>query len=97
MMQVVIHNHVREEILQAADWYEQQSTGLSQKLLKEFKDVLDDIKAFPEMGTLVEEGIRRRVLKYYPYSIIYRLLPDKLLIVGFMHHKRSLYTWRYRQ
>ena len=97
MMQVTIHRAVEKEIIEAADWYETQVTGLSKGLLKEFKEALDDIKIFPEMGSLVEEGIRRRVLRHYPYSVIYRLFPGKVLVVGFMHHKRSSDAWKCRQ
>ena len=90
---ITIQRIARKELLEAATWYEQQESGLAQGLLQEFEHVLDGLEAFPEMWPLVEQDIRRCPLKRFPYSILYRVLPEEVTVLAVMHHKRSPEHW----
>lgn len=45
----------------------------------------------------VEPGVRRAVLRRFPYSLIYAVEPDEVLILTVSHHRRRAGHWRQRK
>jgi len=43
---------------------------------------------YPEMGVKTGHGARRFVMHDYPYTLIYRVMPETIIIVAVAHHGR---------
>jgi hypothetical protein len=85
-----------EEILQAVNWYYDQEQTLATDFYREFQIAEADIKAFPEFWTPLAGGYRRKMLNRYPYSLIYRIEDDLLLVTALAHTSRKPDYWRKR-
>jgi plasmid stabilization system protein ParE len=61
---------------------------VARKLVADFARVTRLIHRLPEIGTLLPDGRRIHPLRRFPYSIVYRLLPDAVKVVLFRHQRR---------
>ena len=86
----------RLEAMAAADWYDEQSPGLGTEFLTELEEAQAGVLAFPESGSPEEFSTRSRTLHRFPYSIIYRMTPEGVLVVAVAHHSRRPDYWHER-
>jgi plasmid stabilization system protein ParE len=94
---VSVHPLAREELNEAAGYYALRSPRLAAALVAAYEDGLSHVLAFPEAGAVVRRDVRRKVLRRFPYSILYRLIhADEVRVLVFMHHKRRPFYWRDR-
>jgi plasmid stabilization system protein ParE len=56
----------------------------------------DLIAEEPFVGQVVRPGIRRRLLRRFPYALLYSLDGDELLIVAVAHQSRQPGYWTTR-
>jgi plasmid stabilization system protein ParE len=80
----------------AADFYAaaEPEQDLDVEFLAEVKRVARLIGEQPFAWTEIEPGVRRAVLRRFPYSIIYTLDPDEVLILAVAHQRRRAGYWR---
>ena len=90
-----------EEAEAAVDWYEREQPDLG----RQFRDVLiagldlleeGIVTGSPLPGALGNEGIRRLVLRRYPYDIIFVSRHNSITVLAFVHHSRRPRYWRGR-
>ena len=85
-----------EEAEAAARWYAERS----QAAAAGFSDELDDAEAAiierPEAWPTFDHGTRRYLLRRYPFSVVYRVELDRILIVAVAHGHRRPGYWRTR-
>lgn len=84
---------------QAADWYaaSEPQQNLDQRFLAELKRVARLIGERPRAWTELEPGVRRAVLRQrFPYSLIYIVEPNEVLILAVAHQRRRASYWRDR-
>lgn len=80
------------ELDQAYAWYEGQQTGLGMQFLAEFDAAVNRIVAFPGAYRPFGDGVRRCLVKRFPYGILYGVDADKIIIVAVAHlHRRPDY------
>jgi hypothetical protein len=82
------------ELADAAAWYEQQRTGLGADFFRAFEAAMAAIRRNLFQYQVVEEEIRRAPLRRFPYSIIYVVSDDELLILSCFHGRRDPARWR---
>jgi plasmid stabilization system protein ParE len=61
--------------------------------LAEIRRAEDLIGQFPQWAPEILPGIRKRVLRKFPYSLIYTIERDELLILAVAHHSRRPGYW----
>jgi plasmid stabilization system protein ParE len=81
---------------EAAQFYEEASPGLGVDFLKELEHSVSQIRRNPNSGSLIKFQVRRKVLRKYPYSLLYKLRGDQIRILAVMHHRRRPFYWRKR-
>lgn len=83
----------------AADFYAaaEPDGDLDVEFLAEVKRVARLIGERPLAWTEIEPGVRRAVLRRFPYSLIYAAEPDEVLILAVSHHRRRAGHWRDRE
>ncbi len=88
----------RREAVEAAAWYDQQRSGLGDKLLDEIESTLERIERAPESFAVWEpydgaEEFRRCILKRFPYVVIFEHRPHEILVVGISQVRRRPNYW----
>ncbi len=80
------------EMLDAAQYYEQQATGLGRDFLDKIDSAVQDIRENPERWPIVQKHIRRRLIHRFPYALLYRIDGEVIVIQATMHlHRRPDY------
>ena len=95
-MRIVFHEKAEEELSEAAHHYEERASGLGHTFLDEVEKVLKEIQAHPKSGGFVGDEIRSKLLRRFPYRIMYAIDKDKIIILAIAHQKRRPGYWRPR-
>ena len=92
MKDIVFLDPAKDEMADAAEYYEWQTKGLGFDFLGEVEQTTKRIQEFPESGKCIKVNTRRRLLKRFPFGIIYRLEKERIVVVAVMHlHRRPNY------
>ncbi len=93
-LRVVFHELAERELNDAASYYfAQERPGLGEAFLVEIARVERLLAAMPMAGSQDSGGIRRRRLRRFPYSIIYRVLADHVRVLAIAANKRRPSYW----
>ena len=85
-----------EEMLDAARFYESRVHGLGREFLAEVQHAAQRITEHPEAAPPIRGNIRRRLIKRFPFGILYINDPDEIVIVAVMHLRQRPGYWRGR-
>ena len=85
-------------MLDAAEYYEQESLGAKAGFLNSLQQCKRRISDFPQIGAIVQDKVRRYHLKTYPYTLLYYIQPNgDIRIIAVMHQKRRPLYWLGRE
>lgn len=85
-----------EDVIDAFEWYETQRIGLGDQFLDSLERTLDLARLMPEVGPDVHRGLRRLLMRTFPYAIYYRVADNKIEVRGCLHQRRARRAWRRR-
>ena len=81
------------EMFEASVYYEMQAYDLGANFLDIIEEAVADIAEYPDTWPVIDYGIRRRIVRRFPYSILYRIHTDEIIIVAIMHQKQKPGYW----
>ena len=84
------HRLADRELNEAAQYYDLEKPGLGSSFLREVDRCLRAIEKHPEAGLILRGSVRRRLLRRFPYALLYTLKPDSVRILAVMNLKRRL-------
>lgn len=84
------------EFQEAAAYYEEQAPELGDRFRLEYVNTLDRISEFPKVHPRNGEFTRQCRFRRFPYAIVYRIDPDKIVVAAVAHLKRDQRYWRGR-
>ena len=90
------HPEALEEYREAASWYENREPGLALRFVSEVEDAIGRILDGPERWRIMEDDVRRCLTHVFPYSILYTIEPDFILIVAVAPCAREPGYWKDR-
>jgi plasmid stabilization system protein ParE len=93
MTRVTFHPLAERELIDACRYYDAFSAGLGRSLIEEVQHGLDLLAAHPLVGAPVRRGLRRLVLRRFPYALIYRPQRDSLCVLAVMNLRRRPAYW----
>lgn len=85
-----------EEITEAAIFYESKSQGLGAEFLDDIQRAINRVCTHPESGQKYKNNFRRYLLRKFPFSLIYNIEQDHILILAVTHHSRRPNYWKDR-
>ena len=77
------------EMMDAAAFYEMQVEKLGVNFLDIIEAAVAEIAGNPETWPEIENGIQRRLVRRFPYSILYAVHNNEVIIVAVMHQKQK--------
>lgn len=83
----------QQELDDAFSWYEEQMPGLGRELLDEVDRSIRRIARWPLAGREMAAGVRRCLVRRFPYGIMYGVEADLILVVSVAHLHRKPYYW----
>jgi len=95
-MRVRILSPAESEFIEAIEHYNAERSGLGIVFAREIRLTLNRIKAHPYAWPMIDAAFRRCPTDRFPYSAIYQIKQQEIIIVAFMHHKRHPDYWRNR-
>ena len=98
---VRMEREAEEELGGAVEWYEGCLRGLGVMFLAVVDEVMSEIGESPNAGLLVPGvaeglGVRRRIVRGFPYSICYVEMLSEVRIIAVAHGRRKPGYWRDR-
>ena len=91
------HRLAEIELNEAAEYYERERSGLGRAFLNEIERAIHSILEHPEGSPLVAETVRRKLVRRFPYGILYSVRKDGIRILAIMNLKRRPFYWRGRK
>lgn len=94
MTPLVITRDARAEIAEARRWYERQRTGRGQKFFDRVNEAIGAIRRSPSPHFRIEDRNSRLCLvRGFPYAILYRVEPRRVVIFTVIHSHRDPEIW----
>jgi toxin ParE1/3/4 len=93
MGSTTFHRLADQELSDAALYYELESDGLGVAFLNEVERCLRSISKHPKAAPVLSHDIRRRILRGFPYALLYSVKPDGIRILAVMNLKRRPSYW----
>ena len=95
--QIEIHPAAVAEGRNAFRWYQRRSVQAGNRFQAVLEAALEEIAKFPERWPTYLHGTRFRLLRRFPYIIVYRLLGNRVQIVAIAHGRQKPGYWKRRQ
>jgi toxin ParE2 len=92
-MHVRFHRLARDEMIDAALYYDSRTPGLGDRFLTAVEDALESLKSFPESGAPSNAGTRTRLVRKFPFGVVYQIHADEIYIVAVAHLSRRPDYW----
>src|SRR3954469_8710254 len=93
---LAFHPDVKGEIDEAYRWYEQQSAGLGDDFLAALDEVFARLQQLPLAHPVIFRDVRRALPRRFPYTVYYRVHPDRVEIIAVQHSRRDPARWQSR-
>ena len=84
------------EFEEAVNYYNGQRPNLGNEFAGEIANTIKRILRYPEAWRRISKRARRCRTKRFPYSVIYQIRDDRVLIVAIAHDRRKPFYWRDR-
>lgn len=85
-----------QEFFEAVEYYNTECEGLGYEFALEVRSTLERIIQYADVWHPISKRTRRCRTKRFPYSIIYQIRTDMILVVAVMHMHRNPQTWQER-
>ena len=95
-MNYSFHPEALEDYLDAVSYYAHINPRLAKSFIEVVEAGIEDILRQPEAWHIVEEDIRRHLIKRFPFGIYYCIEGDSIFIYAVMHMSRHPDYWKSR-
>jgi plasmid stabilization system protein ParE len=94
---VTFHEVAELEIVAAINFSQAEQPELGATLINEIEGAVHQIVQYPFSCQLINRTTRRKVLRRFPYDIIYSVKPDMIRILALASQRRRPFYWRRRR
>lgn len=93
---LIITPEAEADLAEARAWYEGKRESLGEEFLLCVEAGLEQIRRAPQAAAEVQPGVRRVVVRRFPYGIFYRVDPDRIAVLAVYHTSRDPRGWQGR-
>jgi len=94
---VSIHPLANKEYLDAVIYYRDLDSAAAARFIDAYERAVTEICRNPGASPAILAGIRRKLLRRFPYSIFYYFYSDNIRITAVSHQLRMPFYWVDRQ
>ena len=95
-MKLIVRPAAAADIEDAYRWYGDRDPDLGSKFLDTVREAGVRLTENPEAYPIFHRQARRIRLKRFPYSLLYRLYPEQIVVVACLHGRRDPLRWKVR-
>jgi hypothetical protein len=95
-MRFYFHPEAEKEFNYAIDYYEEIESGLGYEFAIEVYSAIQRAVEFPHAWSVMDDNIRRSLVKRFPFGILYSIEQDRLLILAVMNLHQEPNYWKKR-
>lgn len=88
-MKVIFTEIAAKNFLEGQSFYEMEFQGLGKEFKNEIIKTVRRISIFPDAYPLLQYGIRKCVVRKFPYNLFYSIENDFILILSVAHQHRK--------
>ena len=97
-MRLVYTRLARADVLAAQAWYSRREPALGARFIATVAAAAKKLQRFPESAEVVHSpSFRRAVIPGFPYSLIYRIRGQKIVVIAVIHASRHPDAWKERR
>jgi toxin ParE1/3/4 len=96
MKAVRFYPDAEAEMIAAAACYENQQPDLGKRFLTSVQDAVNRIILNTRLYPVVEHDVRRCLTKTFPFAILFREQPGRIVLMAVMHQHREPDYWKNR-
>jgi plasmid stabilization system protein ParE len=93
---VDLHPEAVAEAQAAAQWYRERSVSAAHAFLAELDLAIEKITEDPGIWPRYVAGTQRFLLQRFPFSVVYRLVSNRIEVVAIAHGRRKPGYWKRR-
>jgi plasmid stabilization system protein ParE len=93
---LISHSSVDLDVGAAFEWYENERAGLGVEFLDELRAAYDHIAEGPLKYQEVSRGIRRALLRRFPYAVYFAIEGEIVVVAAVLHASRDPAEWQRR-
>ena len=91
------HAEAQVELFAESQYYEERSAGLGRLFIEAVESAVRLASTFPEAGSPYRYGTRRVFPKRFPFSVVYQVLENEIVILAIAPFPRKPTYWHARQ
>lgn len=84
------------ELTEARQWYSHQRKDLDLEFMQCIDAALSRIQFNPRLFPVVHGGLRRAVVRRFPFAILYEVMAEEIQIIAVFHSRRNPDVWKSR-
>ena len=96
-MEVIFHSEARTELVEAAAYYDERAGGLGMDFHDEVLAAIELTLRHPRMWPDIGDGIRRCLVRRFPYAVLYETTPFYFYVYAVMNLRRHPDYWKHRK
>jgi toxin ParE2 len=86
----------RRDFDESFDWYAERSAIAAARFTDAVDSTLINISANPDRFALIDAQHRACIVQRFPFRVVYRVEPGRILVVAVAHAKRRPEYWKNR-
>lgn len=96
IVRVTLRPAAEADLNEAYQWYEQREVGLGRECIRCVDSCVQLIRRHPEIYPMVHKHVRQGVVRRFPYSVLYFIAGDEIIVVALFHAARDPKIWKWR-
>lgn len=89
MFDVIFHPGAEKEFSEAVMWYGMKQKGLDTEFVRCIDDAIQKIKRNPDLYPIEFESYRKKVVRRFPFKIIYEITKKHIYVLAVFHLRRN--------
>jgi plasmid stabilization system protein ParE len=93
---VIFTQAARDELIGAQDWYEGEASGLGRRFRQAMDALVGRMSDSPRQFPAVFKNVHGALLRRFPYSLLFVIEEDDLVVIAGFHASRDPSRWQKR-
>lgn len=89
-------DEAKSDLKDATNWYKIKNNNLAVDFIVKIENCINYFKENPFISPIIYKNVRKIKIERFPYSILYIIKDEKIVIFSIMHSSRNPEIWQKR-